>query len=86
MDIGFHIMEVCHNKETWNYGNAFAGNLSIFLGIIFFIIIFPLSLIFKFQRTFYIFFLLFLALCYVLLMFLIVKYKIKKKFNLKKRN
>ncbi|MDO4661618.1 MAG: hypothetical protein Q4B36_00605 [Tissierellia bacterium] len=84
MSSGFHIWEICFNAMTWNYGNNFAGNLSIILGIIFFGVAFPITLIFDFERLIMVIIVLALFALYLILLFVITKLKLRKKFNLKK--
>lgn len=83
MEVGFHLWEVCYNQDTWNYGNKFAGNLSIILGILFFGIIYPICLYLELKRSYMTGLLIILAMLFLLLLFLIVKIRMRKKFNLK---
>ncbi|WP_316043779.1 SdpI family protein [Anaerococcus sp. Marseille-Q5996] len=83
MEVGFHLWEVCYNQDTWNYGNKFAGNLSIILGILFFGIIYPICLYLELKRSYMTGLLFILAILFLLLLFLIVKIRMRKKFNLK---
>lgn len=83
MRVGFHLWEVCYNKNTWEYGNKFAGNLSIILGIILFAIIYPICLYLELKRSYMTGLIIILAIIFLLLLFFIVKLRIRKKFNLK---
>lgn len=83
MEVGFHLWEVCYSKNTWEYGNKFAGNLAILLGILFFGITFPLFLYFFENRTYLSILITILVLLFILLLFGFVKLWMRKKFNLK---
>lgn len=90
MKVGFHIWEVCYSKETWNYGNKFAGTISIMLGLILFGFIYPIFLFLRLgkniealSRNWLIFVFLLLIVLYFLLLVLIVRFHMRKKFNLK---
>lgn len=83
MQVGFHLREVCYNKDTWKYGNKFAGNLSIILGIILFAIIYPICLYLELKRAYMTGLIILLTILFLLLLFLIVKIRMRKKFNLK---
>lgn len=83
MRVGFHIWEVCYNKECWEYGNNFAGNLSIIIGIILFGIIYPIILYFKIKRNICVILLIVFTILYFILLLLILRYHMRKKFNLK---
>lgn len=83
MKVGFHLWEVCYNKETWEYGNKFAGNLAIGLGILLFAIIYPILLYIGLKRKYMTILIVLFAIIYFLLLFGIVKIRMRKKFNLK---
>lgn len=83
MLVGFHVWEVCYSKETWEYGNKFAGKVAIGLGLIFFAIILPLSLYFGTNRTYLAILSCLLVILYFIFLFAIVKIRMRKKFNLK---
>lgn len=83
MEVGFHLWEVCYNQDTWEYGNKFAGNLSIILGIILFAIIYPICLYLELKRSYMTGLIILLAIIFLFLLLLIVKLRIRKKFNLK---
>ena len=83
MRVGFHTREVCYNKECWEYGNVSAGNLSIILGIILFAIIYPIILYFKVKRNICVILLILFTILYFILLLTILRYHMRKKFNLK---
>lgn len=83
MKVGFHLWEVCYDKDTWYYGNRFAGNLAIILGIILFGIIYPILLYIELKRSYMTILIVLFAIIYFLLLFFIVKIRMRKKFNLK---
>lgn len=83
MLIGFHVWEVCYSKETWDYGNKFAGKVAIVLGLIFFALIYPLALYFGTNRNYLAGLICLLVLLYFILLFALVKFRMRKKFKLK---
>lgn len=83
MLVGFHVWEVCYSKETWDYGNKLAGKLAIGLGIIFFALIYPISLYFGTNRNYLAGLICLLVVLYFVFLFAIVKFRLRKKFNLK---
>lgn len=90
MKIGFHIWEVCYNKKTWTYGNNFAGNTSIILGLLIFGIFYPIFLYLKFvkniqvlNKNLMIFVFIAFIILYFLLLLIIVRKHMRKKFNLR---
>lgn len=83
MKVGFHLWEVCYDKNTWEYGNKFAGRLAIILGIILFGIIYPILLYLELKRSYMTILILLFTIVYFLLLFFIVKIRMRKKFNLK---
>ncbi|MDY3007056.1 SdpI family protein [Anaerococcus porci] len=90
MKVGFHIWEVCYSKETWNYGNKFAGKVSIVLGIVIFGLIYPCFLYLRlykniliFNRNLLIFIFIVLIVIYLVLLLQIVRWHMRKKFNLR---
>lgn len=90
MKVGFHIWEVCYSKETWIYGNKFAGSISIILGLIFFGLVYPFFLYLRYAKSvevlstnWLIFLFILLIALYFLLLVLIVRWHMRKKFNLK---
>ena len=83
MKVGFHIWEVCYNMETWEYGNKFAGLTSIVLGIVLFGIIYPILIYIELKRSYLAVLITIFAILYFLLLYFIVKIKLRKKFNLK---
>ena len=82
MEVGFDIWEVCYSKDTWAYGNNFAGNVSIILSIILFAIIYPICLYLELRRSYMTGLIIILTFIFLLLLFLIVKIRMRKKFNL----
>lgn len=85
MTIGIHMQEICHNMDTWNYGNDLFAKTSLIVSTLFFLIIIPISLIFNLDLIFYIILILALLFVYIVFIFAFVKLKIRKKFNLKKK-
>lgn len=83
MRIGFHIWEVCHNEDAWYYGNKFAGNLAIGLGIFLYAILFPFLIYKELSRNYLSILIILSAIIYFLLLFGIVKIRMRKKYNLK---
>lgn len=83
MKVGFHIWEVCYDKNTWEYGNKFAGLTSIVLGLILFAIIFPLLIYLELKRSYLVGIISLFAIIYFILLYFIVKIRLRKKFNLK---
>ena len=83
MKVGFHIWEVCYDKNTWEYGNKFAGLTSIVLGIVLFGIIYPILIYIELKRSYLAVLITIFAILYFLLLYFIVKIKLRKKFNLK---
>lgn len=83
MEVGFHIWEVCYNEKTWIYGNKFAGNISIILGLIIFALIYPLLLYIKLSVNILILIFVIFICLYFILLFQIVRRHMRKKFNLK---
>lgn len=83
MSVGFHVWEVCYSKETWSYGNKYAGKIAIILGIIFFALIYPLAIYFQFKMLYLTILLIVFLIIYLVLLFLIVKLHMRKKFKLK---
>lgn len=83
MKVGFHIWEVCYNEKTWDYGNKFAGLTSIVLGIVLFGIIYPILIYIELKRSYLAVLITIFAILYFLLLYFIVKIKLRKKFNLK---
>ena len=83
MKVGFHIWEVCYNKETWEYGNKFAGIISIILGIILFGIIYPILIYLELKRSYLAVLITLFAILYFLFLYFTVKIRLRKKFNLK---
>lgn len=83
MKVGFHIWEVCYDKNTWEYGNKLAGLTSIVLGLILFAIIFPLLIYLELKRSYLVGIITLFAILYFILLYFIVKIKLRNKFNLK---
>lgn len=83
MSIGFHLWEVCYNKETWYYGNKLASRIGLILGLIFFALIYPLLLYLGFKRSYLVAVLLCFFVLYFVLLFVLVKIWMRKKFDLK---
>lgn len=83
MRIGFHTWEVCYSEDTWYYGNKFAGNLAIILGLIFFAGLYPFLIYREINRNYLAILIILLALVYFGLLFAITKIRIRKKFNIK---
>jgi hypothetical protein len=83
MSVGFHLWEVCYNKETWYYGNKLASRLAIILGLLFFAILYPLLLYIGFKRSYLVIVLISFFILYFILLFVLVKIRMRKKFNLK---
>ena len=83
MKVGFHLWEVCYNKDTWEYGNNLSGKLAIILGIALFGIIYPILLYIGLKRSYMTILILLLSVIYFLLLYFIVKIRVRKKFNLK---
>ena len=81
MSMGFHLREICYNKETWDYGNKLATKVSIILSVILFLIVFPLTLFFNFERFVYIIILIALIIIYIIFLILILKIKMRKRFK-----
>ena len=83
MSVGFHVWEVCYDKNTWEFGNNLAGNIAITLGIILFAIAYPLLLRTELKRSYLTIMIVIFAFLYFLLLFLLVKVIMRKKFKLK---
>ncbi len=83
MAVGFHIWEVCYSRKTWEYGNKFAGKVAICLGLVFFGLIFPLCIYFGNNRNYLSILITLLVILYMILLFFIVKMRMRKKFSLK---
>lgn len=83
MKVGFHIWEVCYNKRTWEYGNNFAGISSIVIGIILFGIIYPILIYLELKRSYLVGLITIFTIIYFLLLYFVVKLKLRNKFNLK---
>ena len=88
MRVGFHIWEVCYNEKTWYYGNKFAGKVSIGLGLVFFALIYPFLLYLGIKKYLIgtnalIFLLIIFIILFFVLLLNIVRFHLRKKFNLK---
>lgn len=83
MEIGFHVWEVCFSEKTWEYGNKLASNFAIGLGLLFYAIIYPITLYFKFKILYLTILLLCFFILYFIFLFILVKIWMRKKFNLK---
>lgn len=83
MTVGFHVWEACYSKDTWRFGNKFAGILAICLGGIFYGILIPILIYLEIDRNILSIILIISLIFYFLLLFALSKFILRKKFNLK---
>ena len=83
MHVGFHVWEACFSRETWIFGNKFAGCLSIGLGILFYGILIPILIYLEISREILSIIIIISLLIFFLLLFGISKLVLRKKFDLK---
>ena len=83
MSVGFHVWEACFSKDTWRFGNKFAGCLSIGLGILFYGIILPILIYLEISREILSIIMIISSVIFFLLLFGISKLVLRKKFDLR---
>lgn len=83
MTVGFHVWEACYSRDTWRFGNKFAGSLLIGLGILFYGIIIPILIYLEISREILAIIIIISLVILFLLLFGISKLVLRKKFDLK---